>query len=190
MNIGLRNRFVHSALLVLALSMCICNTGCPPAKNVTLTADSAKTVYATGEPIDISLTLTNTGTSVVNLSRLLDGNITISSLTRNGAVVPAASEDIRYEMDLATILKDSVVAVNPGQDVSIRLTSYSYDKLGGQVLRTVKYQPSDRHKALLRQVNQPGSYNLALVYKYAGPSSPGVFSSETNVAHIAFTVTP
>jgi len=157
---------------------------------VLLTA-AAKSTYAQGEAINIHLILMNIGGQSVLLSDLIDGNIKITALSRNGLAVPIRRSDIDYDEDFRFLLNQSLKLVSPGQQLAMVPWSSRNDSvLGGQALRTVQFGSQDNHLALFHSVSLPGKYALSLVYEFPVPSTTDsqLFRGATNEVTVAFSI--
>lgn len=159
---------------------------------VRLTATSVKPAYQSGEPIEIALTLENTGTVFLNLSDQVTGNLHIISLTRDGAPVPTRGSIVNFLEDLGYTLEQSLKAVAPGQRLQLVWRSERDHVLGQQALDTVEYQTEDFHHITFHGVQTPGKYELAVVYQFPSEAAPDAqpYVAPTDVANVAFDVLP
>lgn len=159
---------------------------------VRLTAMSVKSAYQDGEPIEITLTLENTGTVPVNLSDRGTGTLQVASLTRDGAPVPTRSSVVNFLEDLGYTLEQSLKAVAPGQRLQLVWRSERDHVLGQQALDTVEFQTEDFHHITFYGVQTPGKYELAAVYQFPSQAAPGAqpYLGPTEPAVVAFEVLP
>ncbi len=163
-----------------------------PSGSVTLRATPAQPSFTAGSPITIALSLVNNGGTSVALSNAIEGNVVVTSFTRDGAPVALRTTAFDPDDDLATILGQRLTPVSPGGTLSLTWSSANDVDLGGQALQSVAVQ-SAGNVATIYGVNAPGSYTLSLYYQYAGTgggSSSPLYLGPTNVATATFTVTP
>lgn len=161
-------------------------------EKIMLSVSSDKSTYGAGEEIRFTLQLSNTGDVESCASNLVEGNIRVVSLTRNGEEVTTRSAPISFIEHLSLLLEKSLAVLRPGESLDIAMASWVDPGLEKQALRTVALSKSES-VATFYDVDAPGDYNLTFVYEYPGTSSPDcpdVFQGETNQDGIVFTVTP
>ena len=168
------------------------NTLAQAGAQVRLTATSVKSAYQSGEPIEIALTLENTGTVLANLSDRVTGTLQIISLTRDGTPVPTRSSIVNFLEDLGYTLEQSLKAVAPGQTLQLVWRSERDHVLGQQALDTVEFQTEDFHHITFYGVQTPGKYELAVVYQFPSEAAPNAqpYLGPTDPAIVAFEVLP
>lgn len=161
-----------------------------PLPQVTLSGVSLQSFYQAGDEVQIRLTLTNRGTTPVQVSGLLPGNFRVVSLTRDGIAVPTTSSAIDIYEGLDHLLENSLVSLPAGAKLNVPWFSNPDQALGGEALTTVALASDGNHMSMAFAVDAPGAYDLRVVYKYPGPVPPnsGVFTDRTNVARIQFSV--
>lgn len=168
------------------------NTLTQAGAQVRLTATPAKPVYHSGEPIEINVTLENTGTQSLKLSNQATGTLQIASLRRAGNPVPSRATIVNFLEDLGYTLEQSLKAVAPGQTLQWVWRSAPDHVLGQQALDTVAFQTDDFHQITFYGVQTPGAYELALVYQFPSDAAPDAhpFLGATEPATASFEVLP
>jgi hypothetical protein len=162
-----------------------------PLMKVTLSAVPSASTYNLGDTVVVDWVLTNQSSISVGLSDRTDGNIVVTSFTRNGVGVPALPTISRYEDGFATALASSLRSVAPGGSLSSPWTSDANQEVGGEALLAVRYSRLDRGDGSYYSLAAPGTYSLTFYYQYRGPTStfPGtVFLGKTNSVTVTFTV--
>jgi hypothetical protein len=181
--------FVLSTML--AAAGCSGGSGSTPDPGIELSIASAKASYAAGERIDLTITLTNDGQAAGGLSSMIEGNLTVVSMTRDGAGVTPETRTILIDEELGAALALSLASVAPGDAVTGPWQSGA-DGNGGRALRTVVLDASGP-SARLYSVSQPGAYELRVRYRYAGAtpaSGAAPLAGESNEAVVSFTIAP
>ena len=162
------------------------------AQQVTLTANTTKSVYAHGEAVTVRLLLKNNGSAPVAVSPRWLGNVVIAAVTRNGAHVAPRMAPIVFEEDLGVVLRASLEPLAAGATATIEQQSELDAGQGSQALKSVPYANSGRYVASLFGIGLPGSYIASLTYHYtAGPGALTVapFTGAIN-AKVSFKVSP
>jgi hypothetical protein len=161
-----------------------------PLPKVTLNGVSLQSLYQVGDEVQLRLTLTNQSFAPTLLSGLVEGNLRVVSLTRDGVAVPTSSSAARTYEGLALVLEHSLTSVPPGGQLTVPWSSNPSLALGGETLTTVALASDGRHTSMGFSVDAPGDYELRVIYQYAGtvPPNSGVFTDRTNVAGIRFSV--
>lgn len=160
-----------------------------PSGCVTLTVMPAQSGNPVGQQIMLGVTLINQCGTMVGLSNIPDGNLQVTSVTRDGVAVSAQPVALHFDDDLATTLGLSLTPVGPGASVSFPWLSSKDQTIGGQALLTMQLSSQVQGSAF--DLSAPGSYTVSLVYQYVGPtgSFPGpVYTGTSNVASVTFTV--
>lgn len=159
---------------------------------IQLTASSDKATYKTGEEINLTANLLNSGQYKVCVSDMSAGNIRFTSLSRDSQLVEMRSAPSYFITSLSEILKSNLVEISPGESLDITFASQADAGLGKQALKTTALDDG-RGLSTFYDVETPGDYAVELVYEYAGPESSDcslIFSGATNSATVNFKVTP
>jgi len=159
--------------------------------NVSLEARTDKDSYAPGEPITLTLTLTNTGTDAVCLSETPDGGVQLTSVTVDGADVRERKTEASYITSLSDIIASKLRSIAPGETMEITLTSEIDAGLGSEAFYHTEL---DDISGILEfyDVGAPGIYRIEVSYDYQGKESdtcPDILKGSTNTATVSFTVT-
>ncbi|ANM30833.1 hypothetical protein ABI59_16500 [Acidobacteria bacterium Mor1] len=160
-----------------------------PFSSVKLTAAVPAAPFLLGDPVDIQLTLTNNGPGATELSPIIEGNFRVVSVTRDGRdVLPVSSISV-FNDELAYSLEQTLQSVGVGGSTSLTWRSGYRSNIGGQGLTSVSYSSSDHHPAHLYSLNQSGSYEIRVFYKYAGlDAHSNPYKGKTNTVTIKFDV--
>lgn len=180
--------FITRLLVPLAMLLMVsCTT-----TRIELSAASSKTTYSAGERIEIELKIENTGDVDTAVSALVEGNIRMVSVERDGVFVPTRTVAIRPDDDLGSQMQQQLRTLAPGQSVTITWYSILDRPQSGRSLETVTYLPAARDQVSSHLVSVPGSYEVRFFYLYTGPlgTVPNVFQARSNEVALAFTVTP
>ncbi len=182
-----------SVLLILVGGAYIVTLSRPDLREkITLSVSTDKSPYRAGEEIRLALRLDNTGDVTSCVSNMVEGNIRIVSLTKNGEAVSTRSAPISFIEHLSLILEKSLAALLPRESLDIPMSSRVDSGFEKQALRTVALSEG-QSVATFYDVEAPGEYDLSLVYEYPAASSPDcadVFAGETNRAETSFTIVP
>ncbi len=157
-----------------------------------LSAVASRSDYNVGDPIEIRLTLTNTGRIPTGASPLVDGNVRVHAFRRDGADVSSRRTQVDYFIALADQLRDSLRTLAPGASLETNWRSEPDAVLGGAALASVAFDPDGAHWMTLYALDAPGDYELILSYQYPGPPGalPQVFRAGTNQVTVRFAVRP
>jgi len=160
---------------------------------VDLDASSDKQSYTTDEEINLSISLNNLGKVETCLSDLGSGSIKFTSFTRDGEPVGTRSVPANYIESFSKLLEISLEPIDPGEELSIMLSSENDPGLGARALTTTTLEKdTDTGIVTFYNVEEPGEYSLEISYEYLGPKSSDcrrVFGGPTNTANITFAVT-
>lgn len=158
--------------------------------SVSLAATTDQQSYASGEPVTLAVSLTNTGEVATCVSNTTQGNISFASFTRDGQ--PVASRTVHADIleALSMFVRADLVEVQPGAQATIDLTS-SYDPgIQAQALHVSKVDDIYAD-ATFYSIQEPGSYEVHVVYEYPGEVSedcPAVFMGQSNTATVNFVI--
>jgi len=156
-----------------------------------LTAAATANTYSVGSPIGIAATLTNHSGGALGLSNIVDGNLRITSITRDGARVATVPTMTNYLNGFPAALSSSLSSVAAGGSVSIAWTSDYNQTFNGEGLLATVFNGSAIGKSTYYDLAQPGNYVITFHYKYRGPTGgfPGtVFTGKTNSVSVTFNV--
>ncbi len=125
----------------------------------------SKALYRSGEPIVLSLLLTNRTAESCHLSRVAAGAVTILSLTRDGTAITPVLSTGSYLDGFASFLAANLVAVAPGASQTVSLASELNPATGGRAaLRTASLGSNDQAALAFWPVDQVGHYTLTASY--------------------------
>ena len=161
------------------------------SKGLHLTLSPAKEAFAAGEPIELTLTLTNTGSEPVLVSPVVDGVLELAAAAGGDGGRRKADQVIRYRESLGFLLTQSLVELAPGGSTSWVWRSHANEELGGQALTTVEFtMDDDDHRARSILVGAPGSNRLRVFYDFPDKveAPAGTETARSNVATAEFEV--
>jgi hypothetical protein len=186
---------IPALLLILLIGACTCPK--PPIHPTTrgavkLTVSPSAPRFAPGTPITLTLDFENVGTADVRLSTVVDGNLHLVTLRRNGKSVIGRQIGIRLSNDLATLIAKNDTKLAPGAHTQLTWSSRLDPEQNTQALQVVRFDPEGNHTGQLAAVGNAGTYTLNVVYRHADPwtQPDSVFTGETNVAAATFEVGP
>jgi hypothetical protein len=167
------------------------------ATGLHLSGSTAEPKYRLGEPVSLQWTVTNGIEASCQLSRVADGSLVITNVTRNGSLVVPALETADYVTGLAVRITHNLISVKPGSSMHIRLhsalgiTSRSASTVI-QTLQSVSWSPTEQDIATVWPLNRPGNYVISAVYALPGlPGLPdGACHGHSSAATVSFTVIP
>lgn len=176
-------------LLALVASFALQNNEAP-TYSVTLTASTDKQSYNSGDPIVLTVDLTNTGETATCISDTAQGNLAFTSILRDGQPVTSRTVDADFLEALAEFVRVDLESVNPGEKTTIVLTS-SYDPgIEAQALHTSEINGISAMTTFY-SVEEPGEYEIQMNYEYSGNDSSdcsAIFQGQTNAATVNFIV--
>lgn len=182
------------AAAALALAACYHNPPLPPTTRpaVTLTVAPVAPRFSPGAPIEFVLELQNAGAVATRVSPLVEGNLRIVSLERDGAPIGASEATVSYSTSLRTVLAQSLVALAPGARARASWTTRFDGDQNLPALQVVHFDPEGVHRGQSYGVGAPGAYTMHVIYRFGDPwTQPAdVFTGETNVAKVTFVVGP
>ena len=178
--------------MIAALAVVLVAAGCtgdepqpdpstPPPDGLGLAITSAKPEYRRGEPISLTVTLTNGLTSQCTVTVAVEGAIAITVLTRDGAPLAPTMISGDYIGGFTEFLRTSQNALAPGASASVPWVSE------GRVpaLTTSTVDALDTSLIAAWPVSEAGKYELSA--RYSPPSLAGqtaaacpVFASPTS----------
>ena len=162
-----------------------------PISLVKLSAAASANSYPMGTPIGIAATLTNRSGGPLGLSGIVDGNLVITSVTRDGARVATVPTMTNYLNGFPAALSDSLASVPAGGSLSMTWTSDFNQSLGGEALLGTVFTGAAIGSSTYYDLSLPGTYTITFHYRYKGPTSsfPGtVFRGKTNSVKVTFNV--
>ncbi|MCB1058302.1 MAG: hypothetical protein KDD11_22610 [Acidobacteria bacterium] len=163
-----------------------------PLATVVLTGAASSSTYQAGDPVVINLALTNRSGQAVTVSPIVEGNVRVLSLTRDGVDVPYVSAEIDLEDGHDHYLTGTMVSLAAGARIDLNAWHSQYDEtLGGEALGSPTFSNSGIYMIQLHSLTDPGNYELMVTYQYAGPTTGipvDTFTRRTNNASIKFTV--
>lgn len=162
-----------------------------PISQVTLSAVSASSTYTLGTPIGIAITLTNNSAGALGLSTIVDGNLVVTSVTRDGVAVPTAPSVTNFDNGFRSALSDSLTSVPAGGSVTMSWTTSFNQSIGGEALKDTDFTGNDIGTGVFYDLSQPGNYSITFHYQYKGPTgrfSGTVFTGRTNAVTVTFNV--
>lgn len=163
-----------------------------PAATVRLTATSAASSYSAGSPIGIAIALTNTSAGNLGLSTIVDGNLVVTSVTRDGQAVATVPTYASFDDGFSSALANSLVSVAAGSSVTMDWTSDFNQSFGGEGLLNTAYTGAEIGTGTYYDLSKPGSYAITFHYLYRGPTGrfpDTVFAGPTNSVTVRFSVT-
>lgn len=164
--------------------------GSKSIQSVALGASVEQESYKSGDTVNISVTLKNSGEGDVCLSEGALGNIKFTSFTRDGQNVETRLSESDFLTSFSEILKSRLMSVAPGGEMTFGLSSEFDPGLGAEALGATM---PDGTSGLVTfyNVHKPGSYEIGLVYEYAGKPSDkckDILSGPTNEVTVRFIV--
>jgi hypothetical protein len=152
--------------LLLAASAC---TNQSPSPNAApgLRIEPTKSQYRAGEPVVLSVTLTNRTNRSCRLSRQPAGAVVFSSLTRDSQPVLPTLLRASYIAGFQDFLAAALVEVGPGQSLSMKLASQTQPSVDGRAaLETSTLDSGNEESLLVWPVDRAGSYRLTAAYTF------------------------
>lgn len=162
------------------------------AGGVGLVVASSKSQYGRGEPVTVSITVTNANDRECRLSKLPQGVVTIVSVTRDGTPLAPQIGTARFYVSFSAAVAANLVTVAAGKAVQMSLASEINPATGaGNAL--VTYSADGRGGATLAAwtIDAVGHYQLSISYlRPPLPNLPGDSCSASSApATVQFTVT-
>jgi hypothetical protein len=151
----------------------------PTSALLTFTVDSSKHTYRLTEPIVLTLTLNldRRAPTSVTVNTFEAGTITVAEALLNGQGISPMDWLAVFDDSLEGLQLNSLVALAPGQSVSIPFDVLAAQ--GGGALISDEVFPPDGTlpMASVFPLTAPGSYTLQLQYQYTGldGGQPNVF---------------
>jgi hypothetical protein len=162
-----RRTGVTVALLVLPATL---GVACAPPPAVSRRGEGksgltleCRSSYARGETVRIDVALQNRSTTPCGMLRMTDGTLTIQSMTRNGVPVVPTTRDGGYMESFQMFVHRHVVAVAPGESVSVPWESATELTPRHASLETSVTTWSGMDLKLW-PVDEPGRYELTVSY--------------------------
>jgi len=176
---------LRTLLLLPMLAGGLAQRGCKPsnadgAQPQASTAASAlslklavsKPQYAPGEPVVLSIAVSNSGAESCRVSRVADGFVSIVSLTRDGVALTPIITSGDYINGFTAFLTSNLVSLAPKASRSLSLASapaYGADK--AMALEAASLDAKDTAALAIWPVDRPGRYEIAI--RYIAPPLPG-----------------
>lgn len=152
-------------------------------------AATASGPFALGQPVVIELQLTNVSTKPMAVSEVIDGNINVSSFTRDGGAVPTRTSFVVFDDDLPFAQRRNLRVLAPGESTILFWRSSRDVPLNGQAIHAVTAKKKDVNQTSY-SIASVGTYRVSLRYQYQGAKAKGqpVFKGRTNQVDLTFTV--
>jgi hypothetical protein len=132
-----------------------------------LRVEASKGRYRQGEPVVLSLTVTNRSDRSCRLSRIPAGAIVFSSVTRDGQPVLPTLARATYIAGFQDLLASALMEVGAGQSLSMRLTSEANPSVQGRpALETSALDSGNEESLLIWPLDQPGDYKVSAAYVF------------------------
>jgi hypothetical protein len=140
------------------------------AADVGLTVTPSKASYAKGEPVQLTVVVTNRRSTACRLDRIPDGSLTILALSRDGTAVVPGLTTATFVDGFATFVQGNLVEVAPGASLTQTLVS-TPDPTGDDesALPTSTTDVADQGALEYWPVDQPGDYAVSVGYTLAAP---------------------
>jgi hypothetical protein len=137
----------------------------PPRDGIGITITSVKSEYRRGEPIALSVVLTNGRSSACRISRVAEGSVAILSLTRDGNPVAPVLVNGDYLGGFTEFLGANQVPLAPGASITVPWTSDGGTSPGNPAaLPTSTMDTLDRALIGYWPVAEPGRYEVSARY--------------------------
>src|SRR3954471_12715974 len=134
----------------------------PSGDGLALTARAAQSAFATGDPVRLTFSVTNTTGTPCGLSRIADGTVQITSVRRDGQELSPTLGRSFYPDSLANAIKAGMVSQEPKATVEVAYASVWTG--GGQVLRSTSTTTDSGGLDALWPVGEPGRYEVTASY--------------------------
>jgi hypothetical protein len=144
------------------------------ASDVALTATPSKAAYAQGEPVVLSIQVTNKRGSACRLDKLPAGSLTILSLLRDGVAVVPRLTSTTFIDGFSSFIQGNLVSIAPDASLTQTLTSEP-DPTGadGAALAVSTMDLFNQASVAYWSVDQPGHYTISVGYALAAPPGDG-----------------
>jgi hypothetical protein len=157
-----------------------------------LRVSPGKARYGPGEPVVLSLVLTNHAGTACRLSRIPAGAVSLRSLTRDGQPVLPTLARATYIAGFHDVLVAALTTAAPGKIVSMSVVSRPNPSAGGRAaVETSSLDSDDEESLLVWPVDRPGRYQLTASYLLPalGSGFTDLCRGQSNWDTTAFTVT-
>ena len=181
---------VSVAALLGTVAITACGGGNATQHGLDLALASSRATYASGTPVVLTVSLTNGGAQVIRVSHLLESNIRIVSLTKDGAAVIQNELDMDTDVDLRVLAADRLVDLAPGASTNLTWTASDEGPQGQLALFWGTVAADGTLQGRFAPVVEPGHYTLSAVYLYAGAADSSVFTDSSTVGQVSFDITP
>ncbi|MDI1460810.1 VWD domain-containing protein [Catellatospora sp. KI3] len=181
-----------AAVLALAAGVWPAASAAAADGGIGLAVHTAAASYAQGEPILLSLTVTNASGSACGLAAEPDGTVQITSVRRDGQELSPALGRVFYPDGLGSAVIRGTRLVEPGASAQVSLVSLRVHEGtagGGVVLPAVAATAGGGGVSALWPVGAPGRYEVTMGYAVpvlGGAVEPCAGAAEA--AAVAFTV--
>lgn len=181
-------RLLIAAIFIFALGGCSSLFG--PSTEVLLSVTGPTHPLASGQALELQLSLRNDTNDVVQVSEWLDGSYHVVSLERDGVAVAKRVVRARYYLPLESTLPQRLRSIQTGEKLELSWRSDEDPGLGGQAISDVQFEPSGKHTVTFYDVDKLGNYELTLNYHYVGKPNghANVFRNRSNNVTISFAV--
>lgn len=181
-------------LLVAAFTYCVAPAAAaesaPPASGLTLTASTPAERYDLGQPVPLTLSVTNNTGTPCSLATAPNGALHVTEVVRDGVALEPSLGSAFFTDGLEPELRRSLRATAPGETVSVTADARRYGAGGDPSLLSVDALPGGHGVAGLWPVGAAGRYVVSATYAVPAISMPGgeVCPGSSDVATVAFTV--
>lgn len=158
---------------------------------ITLTASTDKASYSSGESVNLTMHLANSGNKEACVSDTALGNITFLSVTRDGKSVETRTAPSYYLTSLSEMMKAKLKKLAPGENTELMLSSSQDPGLNAAAFYSTALKGT-YGLSTFYNVGAAGTYELKIAYAYPGeasPDCPDVFKGPIEPVTITFTVT-
>lgn len=153
------------------------STGGAPADgtaDVALTVSPSKTAYSPGDPVVLSVQVTNKRTGPCRLDKIPAGSLTILSLLRDGVAVAPRITTANFIDGFATFIQGNLVSVAPNASLTQTLASEPDPTNDDEAALQVSTMDVFNQAAVAYwPVDQPGHYSISVGYALAAPPTSG-----------------
>jgi hypothetical protein len=173
------------ALLLVGGSQTVWAKTAPP---LTLNVASSAPAYNLGDPVVLTVTLTNGSAAPVTASTFDAGNLRVVGLKRDGVKIHPATGVVNFQENPTYLRVEGLTSITPSGSVVIPF-DVDIDDGGGVIITTVKVGKGPHpDKAIVYYLTGPGLYTFSLSYHYTGPDNgqPNVFHGTLKSNEVSF----
>jgi von Willebrand factor type D domain len=184
-------RFARGALVIATLGV-LCWSGTPAFADEggpRLAVVPSKAEYAPGEAVSLTVTVTNGSAAACRLAVVPDGTLSVVSVRRDGAALPASFGRISYAQERTVGDATDFRVVGAGQGVSFRWDGAA-DTADGEWLSVAAGLPGQDSLTTWWSVSAAGRYAVSVIYRSPGGRAgvPAGCARSTGLATAEFTV--